>query len=313
MPVLPSEYLSTWYRLRDSANNSWLVQSWSEHEIQQTQVKQLIQGDIGVRAMDIGGHYFEHSIQTPVLLIETPLLPGTVNNNYISSTLSMLAVSFNQARSPIYTTSQLNYILKSGSIKITEAGVTVDVGLYSDIPSALSPVYLPTNVDYIARPARWYDCNFYIQDDNLSSVYQVKSGTITFVMHVELVYFIGTDQQPYFVVQGYEVNGDLEMLVSPAQYEALLHSSGGVMQVQSSGNLNASVAQPSYLDRQVALSIGNASNKSTLSFGRAMVVSEVDRSLQPSQVTTLKMSFKSFMNSSTPLTLTEQKPYVFTT
>lgn len=313
MPVLPSEFLSTWYRLRNKAGVSWLVQSWTEKQLQNAENHPLIQGDIGVRTMDIGGTYFEHTIQTPVLVVETPVVPpDTGVNDKINSAIFLLADAFNKTRTPIYTTTQLDYVLKSGAIRVSEDGVMVDMTLNSDIPSALAPVYLPSINDYIARVAKWYDCDVYIQDPSLTSVYQVKSANITFVVKLEMMYFIGTNQSPYFVVQGYEVNADLEILISPEQYEALLQSSGGMMKTQKAGDLRAHKAISAYKDRQISISVGNKDNKTTIYFGKALVMSEIERGMQPSKVTTLKLNFKGFVNSSTPITVTQGRSHSFT-
>lgn len=327
MPVLPSEYISNWYLLRNVLDPSivYIFESWNETQVQTTQKKQLIQGDIGTRVMDVGGMYWQYTVDSPALVIETPIQPAesdTGTSDKVMSAFSLLAYTMGTAQTPIYAAtpggilgSPLSaasaplYILERANVKVAESGVNVNMTFVSDGRGAFIPDYVAGDVDYLARTARWYDTSVFVSSSHFSGNFAVLNADISFEVQVDKNYLIGTTQFPYFAISGYHVSGSMTVLMSPAQYENFLTATSGqgFMPTQSAGNLRASKAAAAYVARQFEIQVGNASNLDSIRFGRAYLTSQVSRDMSPGQITAVNFRFETYTNSSTPISSEDRR------
>lgn len=314
MPVLPSSYLSTWYRLRNAFNQNlvYIFQSWSEKHNQDVKPKQLLQSDIGVRVMDIGGMWYEYSISSPALIVEYPVYANDDDSrDRVSSVIPLLATSMSSVQAPITVANAPVFLLQSANLKMDESGVNVNMSFISDSRGAFLPEFNTGDLDYIGRTARFNDTNLFISSNAFNTNYQVIDADINIRVDVGKVYFLGTSQFPYFAIQGYSVNGSVRILMNPAEYEAFLSStSGGFIPPQTAGNLKATTAANSFQTRQFEFLVGNASNYDSLRFGRAYVASSAERSMSPGELTTVKLNFEAYVNSSTPFSYVDKRPPV---
>lgn len=328
MPVLPSEYISNWYLISNVLNPSitYICESWSEDQIQDAQPKPLIQGDIGVRVMDVGGLYWRYNITTPVLIIENPIGncadENNANNMKVESAFGLLAYSMRTIQTPIAATNSgllgspipaANaplYLLENGNIKMTDKGVDVSMGFISDSRGAFIPNYVGGNVTYAARTARHYDVSLHISANYFSGDFQVINMDVNFKPVINQNYFIGTDQYPYFSISGYSCSGTITFLITPTQFEAFLSStnSRGFMPKQSAGVLNAVKSSSAYNTKQFELKVGNSSNWDVIRFGRTYIANNVKRSMTGGALTTATVQFEAFLNSSTMVTSEDRRP-----
>lgn len=322
MPVLPSEYISNWYLLRNvlDPNIVYIFESWNETQVQATQKKQLIQGDIGTRVMDVGGMHWQYTVNSPALIFETPIQPAesdTGSSDKVMSAFGLLAYAMRSVQTPVYAatpggilgsplaaSSAPLYILERASVKVAESGVNVDMSFVSDGRGAFIPDYVEGEVDYLARTARWYDTNLFLSSAHFSGSFAVLNADINFEVQVDKNYLIGTTQFPYFAISGYHVNGSMTVLMSPLQYENFLAATGGqgYMPTQTPGHLRAVKAGAAYVARQFEIQVGNADNLDSIRFGRAYLTSQVSRDMGPGQLTAVNFRFETYTNSSTPVT-----------
>lgn len=328
MPVLPSEYISSWYILRNvlSPNIAYIFESWSESQIQDAQPKSLIQGDIGVRVMDIGGMYWKYDVKSPALIIENPIGncsdENNANNMKVESAFGLLAYAIRTVQTPIAATNSgllgspipaLNaplYILESGKLSMDDKGVDVSMTFVSDSRGAFLPDYVAGNVTYAARTARHYDVSLHISANYFSGDFQVTNMDVNFKAVVNQNYLIGTDQYPYFSISGYSCSGSITFLIAPTQFEAFLTSTSGkgFMPKQYAGILNAVKSSTAYRAKQFEIKVGNSSNWDVIRFGRAYVTNNLTRTMNPGALTTATVNFEAFLNSSTSVTDEDRRP-----
>lgn len=316
MPVLPSAYLSTWYRLRNAFNPTitYLFESWSEQQVQEVSPRQLLQSDIGVRVMDVGGMWYQYSINSPVLIVEYPVYQETTANDgtrdRVSSALPLLGASMSSIQAPITAANAPVFVLENANLTMSEAGVNVSINYISTARGAFLPEFNTGDLDYIARTARFYDTNLYISSNAFNMTYQVIEASVDIRADIGKVYLIGTSQAPYFAVKGYQVSGTVTILMNPSEYEAFLALTGGAgfMPAQVVGNLRATTAATSFLTRQFEFLVGNSSNYDSLRFGRTYISKNIERTLAPGELTKVKISFETYTNASTPFTYVDRRP-----
>lgn len=328
MPVLPSEYISNWYILRNvlNPNIAYIFESWSEDQIQNAQPKPLIQGDIGVRVMDIGGMHWKYTVQSPVLIIENPIGncgdENNANNMKVESAFGLLAHAMQTIQtpitasnsgllgSPIPASNAPLYLLDSGGIKMNDQGVNVSMSFVSDSRGAFLPDYVAGDVSYAARTARHYDVTLHISANYFSGDFQVTNMDVNFKPVISQNYLLGTDQYPYFGISGYSCSGTITFLIAPTQFEAFLTSTSGkgFMPKQSNGVLNAVKSGQAYRTKQFEIKIGNNSNYDAIRFGRAYVSNNINRLMSAGSLTTATVSFEAFLNSSTLVTDVDRRP-----
>jgi hypothetical protein len=282
MPILPPEYISTWYYFRDGAGFIRLFESWSETQAQEVEPKLLMQGDIGTHVMNVGGVKWITRIKTPALIIE--LNPNTSDTT--TDAFDLIKYSFNLLRDPT-TQGNENYLLKQATINIAQEGVTCDLEFWSSIPGAFNAHYavdvLPP--DFISRVARFYDTFLTIQDSQETQTYAILTGSININFTISENYLINTGSQaPYFGIQGYHVSGSVTALATPAQFSDL------DIRLQQPGQLIATTAATS-------LQIGTT----FLGLGQTQIRKNVERQMNANQITKAKIDFETYTRFTTPL------------
>ena len=282
MPILPPEYISTWYYFRDGAGYIRLFENWNESQQQEVERKLLMQGDIGTHVMNVGGIKWVTRIKSPALIVEvTPGYPDSTTDAF-----DLIKYGFNLLRNPV-TQANESYLLKSATINIAQEGVTCDIEFWSSIPGAFNARYavdiLPP--DFIARVARFYDTYLTIIDPQETQTYAILSGTININVDISENYFINTGSQaPYFGIQGYHVNGSVTVVAAPEQFSDL------DIVNQQPGQLIATTAATS-------LQIGTT----YLGLGQSQIRKSVERTMDANQITKAKIDFETYTRYSTPI------------
>ena len=290
MPILDPSLISNWYFCTDplsGGGSPYVFESWKANQDRAIAEKPLIQGDIGVHVMDVGGFKYSTDIKSPILVLAV----GSAN---ISSIYQLLSEELNVIRdSSLLAAREYDpnaRLLKSATINYAPEGVSISMSFYSEAPSAFALGYIYSG-DIIARVARWYDMTFHAQPTiNRASIpftandgYFIKSGEITFTTVISENYFMNDARQtPFFGVQGYAAQGSL-VVIAPPTNPAI-----GI-QPQTPGQFD--------FQGYASISLG-LSGSVNLPLGSGSMFGTIARSLAPGQPTTLTTSFKNYANAS---------------
>ena len=305
MPLIGPEYIATWYYFLSQDGLMRIFERWSERQRANPVPKKLLAGDIGTRVMDVPGQVWETSITSPLLIVENAAgaqVEGVFDIlresfAFIQDPAQQQAVALEQqALDPNGNAEgSVPYLLKSAEINIGQEGVVVTLSFVSAIGGAFYPEFgpdLPPN--FLARTARFYDMRFNVTEDLGAFSYSIKKGSIKIAVDIEENYFMNTDQRPYFAIQGYHVNGDLEVVASPQDYELII-------QTQNPGDFTVVGSATTQLQIRNAVNAQLDAAGTLIDLGAANLNSYVERSLSPGEITTIKIGFEHFVNYSTYL------------
>jgi hypothetical protein len=282
MPLLNSTYLSNWYKLTLPGYGEVLAESFTQSKVQEAQNKGMIQGDIGVRVMDVGTLYYTSTVSGPILVAETTEfydIFGLITSNV---DLQRLALSG--------TNSNIAYLLKNAQIQISTEQVRATATFEGDYALDVAS-YNPTgSVDLLARTARFYDTTFYF--GSVTDTYAVISGDININFDLDRNFFLGQGQAPYFSIRGYNSTGNVKIALTPSQYTSL---SAIVGSFENSGFLN-------YNSGNIGVTIADNGGAKNLNLGTAFVITKIEFSMQQNSIITATLEFNAFFNSSASLT-----------
>jgi len=282
MPLLNSTYLSNWYKLTLPGYGEVLAESFTQSKVQEAQNKGMIQGDIGVRVMDVGTLYYTSTVSGPILVAETTEfydIFGLITSNV---DLQRLALSG--------TNSNIAYLLKNAQIQISTEQVRATATFEGDYALDVAS-YNPTgSVDLLARTARFYDTTFYF--GSVTDTYAVISGDININFDLDRNFFLGQGQAPYFSIRGYNSTGNVKIALTPSQYTSL---SAIVGSFENSGFLN-------YNSGNIGVTIADNGGTKNLNLGTAFVITKIEFSMQQNSIITATLEFNAFFNSSASLT-----------
>ena len=282
MPLLNSTYLSNWYKLTLPGYGEVLAESFTQSKVQEAQNKGMIQGDIGVRVMDVGTLYYTSTVSGPILVAETTEfydIFGLITSNV---DLQRLALSG--------TNSNIAYLLKNAQIQISTEQVRATATFEGDYALDVAS-YNPTgSVDLLARTARFYDTTFYF--GSVTDTYAVISGDININFDLDRNFFLGQGQAPYFSIRGYNATGNVKIALTPSQYASL---SAIVGSFENSGFLN-------YNSGNIGVTIADNGGAKNLNLGTAFVITKIEFSMQQNSIITATLEFNAFFNSTASLT-----------
>jgi hypothetical protein len=301
MPLINSKYLANWYKLTIPYYNyetglltsdEILVESFTQSKVQDASNKGMIQGDIGVRVMDIGTLYYTSSLSGPVIVAATSEftdLFGLITNNILY-----------QARGTNGTTGT-TYLLKSAQIQVSTETVKATANFEGDYeinPTAYNG-YTPSDINLLARTARFYDTKFYF--GTLTNYYAVISGDININFDLDKNFFLGQNwngivpsQSPYFSIRGYNATGNVKLALTPSEYSTL----AGIYGVNP--GLYGSYQEPGVLGvnaGNIGVSIANNGGFKNLNLGSYFVINKMEFSMQQNSIITATIEFNAFFNS----------------
>lgn len=282
MPLLNSTYLSNWYILTLPNYGQVLAESFTQSKVQEAQNKGMIQGDIGVRVMDVGTLYYTSTVSGPILVAETTEFNdifGLITSNV---DLQRFALSG--------TNSNIAYLLKNAQIQISTEQVRATATFEGDYALDVAS-YNPTgSVDLLARTARFYDTTFYF--GSVTDTYAVISGDININFDLDRNFFLGQGQAPYFSIRGYNATGNVKIALTPSQYASLSVIVGSF---ENSGFLN-------YNNGNIGVTIADNGGAKNLNLGTAFVITRIEFSMQQNSIITATLEFNAFFNSTASLT-----------
>jgi hypothetical protein len=276
MPVLPSIYLGSLQKI-NFGSKSYILEKFSQTQLNQLSDKQMIQGSLGVKVMDVGEIYWKTTIDSTALVYENGV------NGDVFSLISLLWDNIRSANNETITPYQP--LLEKATISIDKNGVRCSTTLKSDGPSYFS-VTTGNATEPIARTAKWFDCSLLINSNGpigfggTSEVVALESAEIVLDAKISQRYFVGQGQTPYFSIDSYNVSGRMTVLASPQH----MFNANNYIESQNRGQLVRTGSNG------LTLFIGNI----PLYIGLAAMNSEYTRTVQAGDVNKITISFTSY-------------------
>jgi len=276
MPVLPSKYLGSLQKI-SFGTQSYILEKFSQTQLNQLSDKQMIQGSLGVKVMDVGEIYWTTKIDSTALVYENGV------NGDVFSLISLLWNNIRSANNA--TTTPYQPLLEKATISINKDAVRCSTTLKSDGPSYFS-VTTGNATEPIARTARWFDCSLLISSngpigfEGTSTAVAIESAEIELDAKISQRYFVGQGQTPYFSIDSYKVSGRMTVLASR---EDLLNDNNYI-KFQNRGQLVQTGSNG------LTLYIGNI----PLYIGMAAMNSEYTRTVQAGDVNKISIVFTSY-------------------
>jgi hypothetical protein len=275
MPVLPSIYLGSLQKI-SFGTQSYILEKFSQTQLNQLSDKQMIQGSLGVRVMDVGEIYWTTQIDSTALVYENGV------NGDIFSLISLLWDNIRSANNA--STTPYQPLLEKATISINKDAVRCSTTLKSDGPSYFS-VTTGNATEPIARTARWFDCSLLISNGPIgfggsSTVVALESAEIELDAKISQRYFVGQGQTPFFSIDSYKVSGRMTVLASPEE----MFNVNNYIKSQNRGQLVRTGSNG------LTLYIGNI----PLYIGLAAMNSEYTRTVQAGDVNKISITFTSY-------------------
>ena len=275
MPVLPSIYLGSLQKIIFDSK-SYILEKFNQTQRNSLSDKQMIQGSLGVRVMDVGEIFWTTQIDSTALVYENGV------NNDVFSLITLLWDNIRSANNPSITPYQP--LLEKATINISKDGVKCSANLKSDGPSYFSVITGGAN-EPIARTAKWFDCSLLITNGpvgfgGISEVVALESAEIELEAKISQRYFVGQGQTPFFSIDYFKVSGKMTVIASPGQ----MFNLSNYISFQNRGFLVPT--GPSSL----TLFIGTV----PLYIGLAAMKSEFSRSVTAGDVNKISISFTSY-------------------
>ena len=237
MPLLSPQYFSNWYVVTVDGKPR-ILQNFNETLQQQTNLEQYIQGDIGNHIVDIPAKYYQSTIGSPILLIR----PETENDR-LYDVFDVLLEYTKKIQNPITNNAlddsyveNFDYVIDSANINVGTDGAEVNTTLESWQKFSSSAEYKPDEYSFYARKAKFYDIQFGIFGEN----FLIESATFSFGFSKSRTHYLPGYNSgfgstvPLYAIGGYQVTGNVTIIVKPEQYELLK-----LYNAQSPGIFNA--------------------------------------------------------------------------
>lgn len=311
MPLLNSRYLANWYKLTIPDYGYVLAESFTQSKVQDASNKGMIQGDIGVRVMDVGALYYTSSISGPVIV------SATSEFNDLFNLVSNVALS--QREPKVGTDTLSTYLMKSAQIQVSTDAVKVVANFEGDYPLTVASYNDSGLVDLTARTARFYDTYFYfgelsyINNGSLYSKFPIISGDVNINFDIDKNYFLTQSQNPYFSIRGYNATGNIKIALTPAQYLYLTTGYDTPLDLTDNSEIIRTISAPmdgsyqnpgflGYNIGKIGVMVADNGSFKNLNLGSAFVISKMEFSMQQNSIITATIEFNAFFNSSASLT-----------
>ena len=305
MPLLNSHYLANWYKITIPYYNyqtklltydKILVDSFTQSKIQDASNKGMIQGDIGVRVMDIGALYYTSTLSGPIIVTDAD------SPNEFSDLFNLISSNIAYQTYGTLGTDSYTYLLKSAQIQVSTEAVKATANFEGDkrVDIATYVVNAPANL--YARTARFYDVTFRIGE--IGSIYfsgAVLSGGINITFDIDKVYVLGQSQAPNFAIRGYSATGNIKVALTPEMYANILDDPTKIKgSEQIAGQL---ITSPLLTDSNTSLagSVLEIADGRKLILGAYSVITKLEFSMQQNNIITANIEFASYFNKSSRL------------
>lgn len=296
MPLLPNDYFSNWY-IASLDGKARILQSYNEILQKETQAKKFLQGDIGNHIVDIGPKVYQLTANCPILIIDVE-----VGSDPVYDIFDLVLENLDKIQSPITQADiddeNYKYIMKSANIQLGADSSNISTTLESWQEFNNSLVYNPTDYDFIARQAKFYDIQFGVFGEN----YLVSNGTLNIsVMSNQNFYIPGYNSGfgntvPLFDIGGYTVSGNVNVMVTPEQYNVLKFYNE-----QGPGIFSAS--KNSIYLKVLNRKVGSPNSDRRIDLGDFMFLPSVELNITANQVITANINFVTMFRRTSTVTL----------
>jgi hypothetical protein len=241
MPVLSPQYIGTLHTIELGVGSGqyYLLENLNQKQITDVKETKMITGTIGTRIMDVGGIFWQTNISAQAIIFQG------ISDYY--DAFSLIANKWNEVVNFSNSLSLFLPILETASITINEKEVKCEAQFIGDEPN-FNAVKVPPLDNFIARTARWYDCELYFDKPGglqgfdgvvTSASIPVESAEIKFKSQVNKRFFIQATQRPYFSIESYEVSGTFTVITSGEDVTAFNYLlNDGINFFQQPGVLN---------------------------------------------------------------------------
>ena len=253
MPLIPSNYINSWYKVQDKLppNNFYIFRSIISTLNQVVEKKDYIQGDAGTHVMSIRDNVWSTSINSPVLIIKQLESEYLFLDSFdlFLQTFYKLRTYFKEVteateddpESDIYLTTA--DLLSRATIQISDSGVDAHLTYLNNFDQMFE--FLLPDQDFVKEQEQKkdksseentteYKSNKEIKNtstiDYLSRTakfydvkfyipednveFIVKSGTINVsVDYVKLFFINSNTSQPFYKPKGYSIQGEVDLII----------------------------------------------------------------------------------------------------
>ena len=253
MPLIPSNYINSWYKVQDKLlpNNFYIFRSIISTLNQVVEKKDYIQGDAGTHVMSIRDNVWSTSINSPVLIIKQLESEYLFLDSFdlFLQTFYKLRTYFKEVteateddpESDIYLTTA--DLLSRATIQISDSGVDANLTYLNNFDQMFE--FLLPDQDFVKEQEQKkdksseentteYKSNKEIKNtstiDYLSRTakfydvkfyipednveFIVKSGTINVsVDYVKLFFINSNTSQPFYKPKGYSIQGEVDLII----------------------------------------------------------------------------------------------------
>lgn len=253
MPLIPSNYINSWYKVQDKLppNNFYIFRSITSTLNQVVEKRDYIQGDAGTHVMSIRDNVWSTSINSPVLIIKQ------LESEYLFlDSLDLFLQTFYKLRtyfkevteateddpeSDIYLTTA--DLLSRATIQISDSGVDANLTYLNNFDQMFE--FLLPGQDFVKEQEQnkdksseesttEYKSNKEIKNattiDYLSRTakfydvkfyipednveFIVKSGTINVSVDYAKLFFVNSNtSQPFYKPKGYSIQGEVDLII----------------------------------------------------------------------------------------------------
>jgi len=292
MPIMPADYFSTWYVITIGGFPT-LLQSYNETLNQAIADKKHIQGDIGNSIIDIAPTFYQYNLNCPLLLIEP--------KNIFHDTFDLVLHFLTLVQEPVIGNAdidQFDYVMQSAQMNFSteSSNCTASLESWKGFDDATNFKTYAPNYDFIARLVKYYDVQFGMFGEN----YLVQQANFNFSILNDKNYYIpGSNnfygnQSPLYSIHGYNVTGDVTIVLTPEQYEVLK-----LYNTQTPGVFSA-------VQNSLFIKILNRNSTGifdkTVGLGDFMFLPTVDLSISANQTITARVSFTTMFKRNSTIT-----------
>jgi len=226
--IYTSDYVGKWYWLKYD-DKILLVENMSSELDGATSAQKLIQGDSGTHVISNNGNTWSTTMSAPALL-EVVSPKQTINSPKVTRVAAPFSSGYIDAFDLLINDFDLvrRFLFNGGASLspkhlLTSASITIDndVRLQLAYNSSFTQKFQeiryingdpPTNLDFLARTAKNYDCRFNVTANDAALSYKILSGSINITVSHAKMFLINLESEyPVFSPQGYQISGSFKI------------------------------------------------------------------------------------------------------
>jgi hypothetical protein len=227
MALLNSLYIPNWYVIEyfNVNTNSYykvVCERFSTKVEQAVSDRQLIQGDAGTHVFDVNGTTWSTTLSSDLLIFKD----GNRDGFFVRDIFDLLIYDFNQLRNKLTYPNLVELynqnLLSSATVNIGKnLTCNLTYNNYYQDKFGLTPVTIAvdaSNIDFVARTAKFYDTRFYVDGYN----YLIQSGSMSMKIDYRKMYLFNTSSsEPFYSPESYSVSGNLTIAINDNDFNSM--------------------------------------------------------------------------------------------